>query len=225
MTDALRLALFDFDGTLCDSAATIISTLQATFAHFDLPKPADDEIRAQIGASLMPMVLSFVDNDEKLATDIFHTYREKYGRGLAGEDTPPPPLFAGAGEALADLQAAGWLTAIVTNKGRHGLNHGINNNGVARLIDGSICIDEVPGKPAPDMALEMMKRLGVDAENTVLVGDTSIDAGCAKNAGIAFVGVSWGYHETSALRAAGAVEILDSFQNLPQILTNVLARY
>ena len=224
MTDALRLALFDFDGTLCDSAATIISTLQATFAHYNLPKPADADIRAQIGASLMPMVLSFVDNDEKLATDIFHTYRNFYGRGLAGEDTPPPPLFSGAREALADLQAAGWLTAIVTNKGRHGLNHGMNTNGVARLIDSSICIDEVPGKPAPDMAIEMMKRLGVDAEQTILIGDTVIDAGCAKNAGIAFVGVDWGYHETDALWAAGAVEILKNFDGLPQILNDVLTR-
>ena len=190
--------------------------------HHGLPQPADADIRSQIGASLMPMVLSFVDNDEKLATDIFHTYRDMYGRGFAGEETPPPPLFSGAREALSDLQKAGWLTAIVTNKGRRGLDHGIDNNGVARLIDGGICIDEVQ-EPAPDMALEMMKRLGVDAKNTVLI-DTIIDAGCAENAGIAFVGVAWGYHEIAALQTAGAVAILDSFDGLPQILDNILVR-
>lgn len=222
MIDDLRLALFDFDGTLCDSAATIISTLQAAFAHYDLPPPSDSDIRGQIGASLMPIVLSFVDNNEKQATDIFHTYREIYGRGIAGEDITAPPLFSGARDALSELQKAGWLTAIITNKGRRGLNHGIDNNGISRLIDGSICIDEVPAKPAPDMALEMMKRLGVDAKNTVLVGDTIIDAGCAENAGIAFVGVDWGYHETTALQAAGAAAILKDFEGLPDILGHVL---
>lgn len=220
----LRLALFDFDGTLCDSAATIIRTLQAAFEQYELTPPTDSDIRGQIGASLMPIVLGLIDNDEVLATKIFHTYREIYAKGTARKDIDAPPLFTGARKALSELQAAGWLTAIITNKGRHGLDHGMHHNGLDGLVDGSICIDEVAAKPAPDMALEMIKRFGVEARNTILIGDTVIDAGCASNAHIAFVGVEWGYHEIAALRDAGAAEILTSFDGVPDILDGILQK-
>ena len=218
----LRLALFDFDGTLCDSAATIIDTLQTAFDMHGLKAPTDSDIRGQIGASLMPIVLGFVDNDTAMAERIFHTYRDIYAKGTAREEISAPPLFAGAKEALAELQSAGWLTAIITNKGRHGLDHGMQKNDIDGLVDGSICIDEVHAKPAPDMALEMMKRFGVEAHNTILVGDTVVDAGCAANAGVTFVGVDWGYHETASLQEAGAAIILENFNGLPGVLGQVL---
>ena len=68
------------------------------------------------------------------------------------------------------------------------------------------------------MALAAMDRLGVDKANTLLVGDTEIDAGCAANAGIGFIGVSWGYHSPDILQQCGALTILQDFDSLPDIV-------
>jgi phosphoglycolate phosphatase len=86
------------------------------------------------------------------------------------------------------------------------------------LLDIFLTADDCMVKPAPDMALEAMRQLGVDTENTLLVGDTEIDAGCAANAGIGFIGVSWGYHSPDLLRKGGAMAILESYAELPHLI-------
>ena len=63
-----------------------------------------------------------------------------------------------------------------------------------------------------------MRQTGVDNVKTILVGDTEIDAGCAENAGIAFIGVSWGYHSPDRLTELGAVHILSTYAELPAVI-------
>lgn len=220
----LRLALFDFDGTLCDSDSIIIRTVQAAFSAHDLPPPIDAQIRSQIGTSLLSMLLPFVDGDVAKADAVSDTYRTLSNKNMDRQNSEVPPLFAGAKTALAELRDAGWLTAIITNKGRHGLDHAISNHELSPLIDASVTVDEMHAKPAPDMALSIMDRLGVEKQHTILVGDTVIDADCAHNAGIAFIGVEWGYHEAAELRGAGAIAILSSFAGLPEILAKGLVK-
>ena len=69
------------------------------------------------------------------------------------------------------------------------------------------------------MALLAMRQTGVDKGQTILVGDTEIDAGCSANAGIAFIGVSWGYHSPDRLTGMGAVHILSTYAELPAVIT------
>lgn len=217
----LRLALFDYDGTLCDSASHIITTLQAAFEAEGVNAPDAAAIRAEIGAGLMPMVLPYVDHDQQKAEAIFHSYRALAIKDMESHNQDFAPLFPGARQALVRLQSEGWLLGIITNKSRRGLDHGIDQHQLGDLIDVSVTVDEVPAKPAPDMATNAMARLGVMAENAVLVGDTVIDAGCARNAGIAFVGVAWGYHENEALIEAGAAGLITDYDQLPDILARL----
>lgn len=216
----LRLVLFDFDGTLCDSAATIIRLMKQACAACDLPVPEDNFIRGNIGHGVSHAALSYADGDPVKAGQLAEAYRMIARNEYLGGQAPLDPLFDGAAEVLSDLQSQGYLTGIITNKSRTGLHSLITRHGLDRRVDVTISADDCAVKPAPDMAMLAMRETGVDQANTVLVGDTEIDAGCAANAGIAFVGVSWGYHSPDRLTQMGAVHILRSFDELPSIVLN-----
>lgn len=220
----LRAALFDFDGTLCDSIATIIRLVQLACEEIGVPVPAASTIRSNIGRGFENLAEDYTGGDNQLAGQLFQTYRQINSREIAGGQRQPEPLFEGAREALASLQAEGWLTGIVTNKGRAGLDYLLEAHNLKPLLDVSLTVDEVTPKPAPDMALEAMRRLGSEKLDTLLIGDTQIDAGCAANAGIGFVGVGWGCHGRDLLEAAGARSILPDLDHLPERLEEALGR-
>ena len=218
----LRIALFDFDGTLIDSANTIIRLSRLACEMAGARVPSEDEVRANIGQGLMIAALSYADGDDKLARSIFDTYRAQTRIELSAKDKVVDPLFDGAEAALRELAEQGWLLGIVTNKGRHGLNALLDHYHLTSLFDVTLTADDVAVKPAPDMALEALSRTGVDGARAVLIGDTLNDAHCAKNAQIGFVGVSWGYHDDAELTQAGAFHIASDFSDLVTILNEAV---
>ncbi len=218
----LRLVLFDFDGTLCDSAATIIRLMKQACAACNLPVPEDSFIRGNIGHGVSHAALAYANGDPEKAGQLADTYRTIARNEYLGGQPPLDPLFAGATEVLTKLQADGYLTGIITNKSRTGLDSLLTRHGLDKLVDVTISADDCMVKPAPDMALLAMRQTGVEAANTVLVGDTEIDAGCAANAGITFIGVSWGYHDQDRLIGMGAIHILASYDDLPGIVADQL---
>ena len=218
----LRIALFDFDGTLIDSANSIIRLSRLACDMAGARVPSEDEVRANIGQGLMIAALSYADGNEELARSIFDTYRAQTRMELAAKNKVVDPLFDGAETGLRKLSDQGWLLGIVTNKGRHGLNALLDYYHLTSLFDVTLTADDVAVKPAPDMALEALSRTGVDANRAVLIGDTLNDAHCAKNAHIGFVGVSWGYHDNADLIEAGAFHIASDFSDLVTILNEVV---
>ena len=131
------------------------------------------------------------------------------------------PLFEGAKETVTSLVKDGWLTGIVTNKGRNGLNHLLRTHEIGHLFDVTYTVDEKQPKPSPEMVVDAMYECGVELNKTVLVGDTIYDAQCAKNAGISFIGVSWGYNSSKILKQNGASMVINNFSEL-QTCLNIL---
>ena len=218
MDTPLRLVLFDFDGTLCDSATTIIRLMQQACGECGLPIPGAEKIRGNIGHGVSYSALDYVDGDGEKAAMLADCYRRLSRDEYLGGTAPLDPLFPGAKGVLQALSRQGYLTGIVTNKSRTGLQSLIERHGLDTLIDVSLTADDCAVKPAPDMALLAMRQMGVDKADTLLVGDTEIDAGCALNAGIGFIGVSWGYHSPEILRERGAISILQGYDSLPDIV-------
>ena len=218
LSDPLGLILFDFDGTLCDSAATISSTLARSCAQLGIDAPPADAMRSNIGHGLMQLALAYTDGDEVMAEKLFTTYRKIAKEDLQKADKEKDPLFDGVPQMLAKLHDQGWLLGVVTNKSRHGLDNLLLHHKIDGFFDVTATIDEYQGKPSPDMVNGALNKLGVEARHGVLVGDTEIDAGAAQNAGVRFLGVSWGYHDVARLRAAGASDIIPSFDDLPAML-------
>ncbi len=218
MYTPLRLVLFDFDGTLCDSATTIIRLMQQACEDCGLPMPDSQKIRGNIGHGVNHSALDYVGDDCEKAAALADCYRALSQSEYLSKNAPLDPLFDGAASVLQTLSEAGYFTGIITNKSRTGLQSLIERHGLGALLDISLTADDCMVKPAPDMAIEAMRQLGVDKENTLLIGDTEIDAGCAANAGIGFVGVSWGYHSPDLLLERGAMAILESYAELPFLI-------
>lgn len=215
MTDTpLRLAVFDCDGTLVDSQHVIVAAMAAAMRSRNLPEPHSDEVRRVVGLPLEAAIARLTpDQPEaehyRLASAYRAAFLEEQRRGGS-----PERLYPGAREVLETLDAAGVLLGIATGKGRPGLDATLRRHDLAGRFVTVQTSDRAAGKPAPDMLLRAMEETGVDRRRTVMVGDTVYDVEMARNAGVAAVGVSWGYHPPDELRAAGANVVIDAFDEV-----------
>jgi phosphoglycolate phosphatase len=196
-----RLAIFDCDGTLVDSGATIRAALVEAFTAHGLECPPLSVTKKVIGLSLMESMAVLVpDGDHAALTqsykDAFFTMR---GAGRVDE-----PLFDGIAELLDALDADGWLLGVATGKSDRGLKHCLENHGLGDRFVTLQTADRNPSKPHPAMALAAMAEAGAEPHQTIFVGDTGWDMGCARNAGVGAIGAGWGYHEFEELTAEGA---------------------
>ncbi len=219
---ALRLALFDFDGTLCNSAEQIVSAIKKAGRDVGLIEINDKQARQSIGQGLYHFALSVTNNDSDKANEFFDAYRQNFRREMKSGNIYVSPLFEGARKTLTSLIAAGWLTGVVTNKGRNGLNYLLKAHKIDELFDVTYTADEKQPKPSPEMAIDAMNECGVQTKNTVLIGDTIFDAQCAANSNISFVGVSWGYNNSDILTQNGARVIVNSFAQLQKSLDDII---
>ena len=220
MTD-LRLVMFDCDGTLVDSQHQIIAAMGEAFAAYGQPAPSHADIRQIIGLSLHEAIAALApDQNEEGQAALVAAYRTSFIR-LRETDAIEDPLFPSVQPVLEGLREAGYLLGIATGKARRGLDHVLKKHDLAHLFVTLQTPDVAPGKPHPAMMEQAMADTGVSPENTVLVGDTVFDVEMAGHAGVAAIGVSWGYHAPDALMQAGAHTIIDHFEDLVAVLGRI----
>jgi len=220
----LKLALFDCDGTLVDSQHAIVAAMEAGFQALGLTPPPSLATRRVVGLPLVDAVARLAPDgsDAALHQAIAEAYKLAFYRNrVAG--THPEPLFDGLLEALDRLEAAGFLLGIATGKSRRGLDATLAHHNLAHRFVTLQTSDRVNGKPHPDMVYEALAESGADAAGTVVIGDTTFDILMARNARVASVGVAWGYHDLSELRAAGADRLVDDYAQVPDALADILA--
>lgn len=223
MTDdaPLRLAIFDFDGTLMDSAAHIARGMRLAFAAHGRPTPSDEAVRRVIGLGLVPAMRGVdpsLSDDEAAAIGhaFVAVFEDERARGGAEAEAP---LFPGAADALARLaEDERLLLGVATGKGRHGLDHALDAHALRRFFTVTQTANDAPGKPHPAMVENCLAATGVASKQAVVIGDTAYDMEMARNAGVAAIGVAWGYHSTDELRAAGAAAIVEDFDALDAAL-------
>jgi phosphoglycolate phosphatase len=205
----LRLAVFDCDGTLVDSQASIIACVEAAWTAENLNPPPHDEIRRGVGLRLDEAIARLdPDLPEEVHQRLTDGYRSAFLE-LRGAAAVEEPLYPGIPELLDLLEADGWLLGIATGKGRPGLGRTLEVHGLEGRFVTQQTADVAMGKPHPDMLHRASKETGVDLRRVIMIGDTSYDILMARNAGVVAVGVAWGYHPTEELRASGADAIVD----------------
>ena len=204
------LLVFDWDGTLVDSARTIVACIQAACRDLGLTVP--DEARAShvIGLGLKDALSYAIPG---LPTDDYGKVVESYRKHFLARD-PEIPLFPGAQEMLAGLKARGHILAIATGKSRAGLTRALDNTGLRPLFVASRCADECASKPAPDMLYELMEELGTNPLDTLMIGDTVHDLRMAAHAGVRAVAVSHGAHPRGDLVALAPLACLENIDEL-----------
>jgi len=204
-----RLAIFDCDGTLVDSGATIYRALAESFDRHGLALPPPRESRKVIGLSLTQAMAALVpEANQHDHEELAETYKQCFHRarqnGLVEE-----PLFDGVLELLDTLEANGWLLAVATGKSDRGLRFCLESHGLHARFISLQTADRHPSKPSPAMALAAMADAGANGESTIVVGDTSYDMAMAVAAGATGIGAGWGYHDADELMAAGARAVAD----------------
>ena len=205
-----QLLVFDWDGTLIDSAPTIVACIQSACRDLGLPVPEDSRARHVIGLGLQDALSYAIPG---LPADDYGRVVESYRRHFLARD-PEIPLFPGAQAMLAGLKARGHILAIATGKSRAGLERALDNTGVRPLFAASRCADECASKPAPDMLSELMEELGMNAVDTLMIGDTVHDLRMAAHAGVRAVAVSHGAHPRDDLVALAPLACLENIDEL-----------
>ena len=202
----MRLLVFDWDGTLSDSTAKIITAMQLAIGNLKLPAIDDEAVRNIIGLSLpeaitelYPLVSAFDRERLRLAyIDCFVN------------DHTQTALFPGVLEGLSQLNEAGFTLAVATGKARRGLDKALTDN-MAGLFAYSRCADEAHSKPHPQMLYELLEQSGVPADQTLMMGDTEYDMAMAQAAGVHRVAVSYGAHHIDRLKRYTPILSIDHF--------------
>ncbi len=218
----LRLVIFDCDGTLVDSQHAIVGAMTAGFVAEGLAAPPPALVRRVVGLPLVEAVAALAPDLPAVRHErIAEAYKDAHLAGrVAGASIEP--LFEGIRGALDTLDAAGHLLGVATGKGSRGLRHTLDLHGLAGRFVTLQTSDLCPGKPRPDMVLRALAETGVAAADAVVVGDTSFDMLMAGNAGVAAVGVTWGYHPPDELTATGAHCLVDRPDEIPAAVARVL---
>ncbi|HRN06303.1 MAG TPA: HAD-IA family hydrolase [Ottowia sp.] len=208
------LICFDWDGTLFDSTAIIVRSIQQAVLDVGGAKPTDEAASYVIGMALMPALAHAAPDVPKEKYPLLgERYRHHY---LATQHDIS--LFDGVLPMLADLKSRHhWLT-VATGKSRRGLDDVLASRQLHGIFDGSRTADETAGKPDPRMLHELMREFGADPERTLMIGDTTHDLQMARNAGVASVGVSYGAHEPHDFGALGPRYIAHSVADLDRWL-------
>ena len=214
-----KLVIFDWDGTLMDSIARIVSSMQAAADHCQLTIPTAKCVKDIIGLSL-PKALDilFPGASYSQTTALLEQYKFQYVEG----DNTPAPLFEDALSLLKALNDNNRLLAVATGKGRQGLQRVFSATQTEHFFHASRCADEALSKPDPQMLLSLLAELNVTPEQAVMIGDTSHDMKMAQTAGIDRIGITLGVHDREILNHYQPIAIVDSLIELQQLLLPVV---
>lgn len=205
------LVVFDWDGTIMDSAGEIVGAMQQAITELGLPERPPEVMRELIGLGIDDVLARlFPELETRRVKALLAAYRTRYT--AVGNASC---VFPGVRETLTTLRTAGCTLAVATGKSRRGLDRGFAETGLGHFFRISRCADESAPKPAPDMLEEILLRTATEPERALVVGDTEFDMAMAAAADVPAVGVACGVHEPGRLYAAGAVTVLEDVAALP----------
>ncbi|HUQ16458.1 MAG TPA: HAD-IA family hydrolase [Candidatus Saccharimonadales bacterium] len=189
----IKLICWDLDGTLTDSVRFVVDTANAVIGRHGGRLLEFDEVGRMTGLPLESIFrLAWPDLSDEDAIAYRTEYREVYSRVVV----PATKLFRGAASTVRAFHRAGLLQATVTGKLAADCERILAGLGIRRQIQLYLGGDSVPAgrtKPAPDVTLLAMERLGARPEETVVVGDTITDMAMGRAAGVRTIQVLWGY--------------------------------
>lgn len=213
---AIKNLIFDFDGTLVDTAPLIIKTMQATIRELNLPEKDEAECRATIGLRLeeIPEVLwPEIDNLSVIYAATYRRIFDRLKRPLNVE------CFPDVIESLKSLCRNGFNMAIASSRSHKSLKEYVTLFGLDDCFSMLIGGDDVKqGKPSPDPVLAILTAQGWSPDETMTIGDAPVDILMGKAAGTLTCGVTYGNSSYEELYAVKPDFLVTSFKRFKMIL-------
>ena len=197
-----KTVIFDLDGTLLDSIEDIASSMNKVLESLQLPTHKIEDYKHFVGGGVDILVDNALSNQSKeIKDEVTKRFKIEYDGKLHSKTLP----YDGIYELLDELKKLDINLAVLSNKPHEFtvsyVNHFFKNYNFKEIHGQK---KDVPKKPDPKAALDIVKCLDSSCENTYFIGDTKIDMQTAKSANMTAIGVLWGFRDEKELRENGA---------------------
>src|ERR1035437_1820194 len=214
MPSNLRAVLFDLDGTLIDSIGLIVAAMHHAFDGFDGTVAADADWMGGIGTPLYKQLALYARSAEEL-----EMLRERYRAYQVIHHDNVIKEFPGTTAVLEDLFERGLAMGVVTSKNDQLARRGLELTGLAKFLPVVIGADSVTKhKPEPEPVMLALERLGVRADEALMMGDSPHDISSGNAAGVKTIGALWGPFTREQIAVARPNYWLSDIRELPMFL-------
>ena len=195
-----KAVIFDLDGTLADTIASIAWCGNRALARFGLPSFTEAEYKRFVGdgAAMLVRRALLAAGDGKLSRfdEVYQEYRDIFSRDCMYQVKP----YEGIVPLLSELKKRGIRIAVLSNKPDADSRHVVEElfgKGYFDHVQGQA--EGIPRKPDPAGVYRIMEAFGMRAEDFLYVGDSCVDMRTGKAAGLFTVGVLWGFRDRAEL--------------------------
>lgn len=211
MRKTYQAVIFDWDGTLMDSTARIVSCLREASARADLAILTDRQYLNVIGLSLDHALRALHPEATEWQVKVMDAvYRWQFMEVNAVGMMP----FSGAESLLSELNMQGVHVAVATGKSRHGLDAVLAETGFHHYFVLTKSAEETASKPDPTMLSEILEALSLDVSQALMVGDSVFDLDMAQRIGMDCVAMTHGVHDVEQLKQFNPVCVCDDLHQL-----------
>ena len=211
-----KLAIFDFDGTLVDSAPGIVDVMRDVCVEYKFSDQTLALWSQMIGIPLFRQVeILFPDRKRDFHEEVTARYRDIYDL----RSIEICPLFPGLEEMLRTLRDAEILISIASSKRRHLIDTVLEYHNLVHYFALVVGAEEVKKhKPDPEAVLFSLEKLGIAGDDSVVIGDSSFDLDMARNANVDAIGVTTGIHTADYLAKSEPRFVVSSLQEVLSII-------
>jgi phosphoglycolate phosphatase len=211
VTKKYKLVIFDWDGTLMNSEARIVASIQAAAELCGLPVLPHHESKQIIGLSLEKAILGLYPH---ASAEQVVQMSAAYSHDFLVESTVEMEAFSGAESLLFSLKQMGAKLAVATGKSRRGLDQVLSHSGFGVYFDITRTPVESASKPDPLMLQQILAHLNVTVDEAVMVGDTTFDLQMAQAIKMDCIALGHGVHDAEVLAAFDPVVHCDDLHQL-----------
>lgn len=217
---SIKLAIFDFDGTIADTRKAIVAAKQKTMLQMGLEVADERTCASTIGFSAKTgFEMIYPQLEEQKIDECVTIYRQEFEQI---RKLMPPEIFPDVKDVLERLNQTQVVTTIASSRNTPSLKGFLDDMGIAEyfpyILGGN---DTGKLKPDPEPVLKTLEELGYNACEALVIGDMPMDVAMGKNAGTYTCGVTYGNASRQQLEDAGAGYIIDSMRELIEVIDRI----